>query len=177
MRICGCIVSAIFFALDSGQFEDTFVAHHPGVTTCWFGSFTIWLTTSQITSKSWLHSDQYLSLKMLARVRLPIAFAAAVLILYTGILLIHLFGKLLAGIGILFLVIEPFLISESLRVHTDVLIALFLFLVLLLWLCYLECETRKSYRDIVLSGICFGLACLTKNHAGVFILFLSVMLI
>ena len=36
-----------FFALKSGQFEDTFVAHHPGVTTCWLGSLAIWFTAQQ----------------------------------------------------------------------------------------------------------------------------------
>ena len=83
---------------------------------------------------------------------------------------------MLAGVGTLFLAIEPFLISESRRAHTDVLTALFLFLSLLLWLCYLEGETRKPRRDLVLSGLCFGLACLTKSHAGAFVLFLPIML-
>ena len=165
-----------FFALESGQFEDTFVAYHPGVTTCWLGSLALWYTAQHSYFKSWFRSNQFMSPDMLARVRFPIAFLTGVLILVVGFLLSRLFGRLLASVGTLFLAIEPFLLSESRRAHTDVLTALFLFLSLLLWLCYLEGETRKPRRDLVLSGLCFGLACLTKSHAGVFILFLPIML-
>ena len=165
-----------FFALKGAQFENTFVTYHPGVTTCWLGTPAIWYT-SHDSFKAWFYSDQFISPELLARVRFPIVFAIGVLILVTGILLYRLFGKLFAGIGTLFLTIEPFLLSESRRAHTDVLTALFLFLTLLLWLCYLEGETRKPRRNLILSGVCFGLACLTKSHAGAFILFLPLMLI
>ena len=167
-----------FFALESGRFEDTFVAYHPGVTTCWLGSLAIWYTSHwQDVFKGWFRSDQFLSPDMLARIRLPIAVMTGVLVLLIGVLLWRLFGIPLAGVGTLFLVIEPFLLSESRRAHTDVLTALFLFLTLLLWLCYLEGETRKPRRYLVLSGICFGFACLTKSHAGAFLLFLPILLV
>ena len=167
-----------FFALKTGQLEDTLVAYHPGITTCWLGSLSIWLTSQQGASYNWFHSGYFLSPDMLARVRFPIVSLSGVLILIVGILLNRLFGnQLLAAVGTLFLAIEPFLLSESRRAHTDVLTALFLFLALLLWLCYLEGETRTPRRDIVSSGICFGLACLTKSHAGAFIVFLPFMLI
>ena len=166
-----------FFALESGQFEDTFTAYHPGVTTCWLGSLAIWYTSHwQGVFKGWFRSDQFLSPDMLARIRLPITIVTGTLVLLTGFLLWRLFGVPLAGVGTLFLAIEPFLLSESRRAHTDVLTALFLFLALLLWLCYLEGETRKPRRDLALSGICFGLACLTKSHAGAFLLFLPILL-
>ena len=166
-----------YLALKNGEFEDTHVAHHPGVTTCWLGSLAIWLTVQHGYFNSWLHSDQFMSPGMLARVRFPIVFLSGMLTLIAGLLLYRLFDALHACIGTLFLAIEPFLISESRRAHTDVLTALFLFLALLLWLCYLEGETRRPRRDLILSGICFGLACLTKSHAGAFILFLPIMLI
>lgn len=166
-----------YFALKNGEFEDTLITHHPGVMTCWLGSLSIWLTSQQGYFDSWFHSDHFMSPGMLTRVRFPIVFLSGVLTLMAGILLYRLFDALLAGIGTLFLLIEPFLISESRRAHTDVLTALFLFLAMLLWLCYLEGETRKPRRDLVLSGICFGLACLTKSHAGAFILLLPIMLI
>ena len=167
-----------FLALESGRFEDTLVAYHPGVTTCWLGSLTIWYTLHwQDVFKGWFRSDQFLSPDMLARIRLPITTMTGILILLAGVLLWRLFGGPLAGVGTLFLGIEPFLLSESRRAHTDVLTALFLFLALLLWLCHLEGETRKPRRDIVLSGICFGFACLTKSHAGAFLLFLPILLV
>ena len=164
-----------FFALESGQFEDTLITHHPGVTTCWLGSLAIWYASQYHFFKSWFRSDQFLSPSMLALVRFPIALTTGILILMIGILLYRLYGKMLAGIGTLFLSIEPFLLSESRRAHTDALTALFLFLALLLWLCYLENRTRQQ-RDLVFSGICFGLACLTKSHAGAFLFFLPIIL-
>ena len=163
-------------ALESGQFEDTFTAHHPGVTTCWLGSLAIWYTYQQNHFKGWLNSDQFLSPEMLSRIRFPIAFLSGVLIMAVGMLLYRLLGGTFAGIGTLFLAVEPFLLSESRRAHTDVLTALFLFLALLLWICYLE-GTLHHRRSLVLSGICFGLACLTKSHAGAFIIFLPIMLL
>lgn len=166
-----------FFALKNGQFEDTLVAYHPGITTCWLGSLSIWLTSQQGALYNWFHSGHFMSPGMLARVRFPIVFISGVLTLIAGILLYRLFGALHACISTLFLAIEPFLLSESRRAHTDVLTALFLFLSLLLWLCYLEGETRKPRCSLVLSGLCFGLACLTKSHAGAFILFLPIILI
>ena len=36
-----------YFALQNGEFEDTHVAYHPGVTTCWLGSLAIWYTSQQ----------------------------------------------------------------------------------------------------------------------------------
>ena len=166
-----------YFALENGQYEDTLVAYHPGVTTCWLGSLAVAFTSRLGHFNAWYTPSQFFSPEMLARIRLPIAYATGVLILLAGILIYRLFGRLLAGICTLFLTIEPFLLSESRRAHTDVLTALFLFLTLLLWLCYLEGKTRRPRRDIVLSGVCFGLACLTKSHAGAFIVFLPLMLI
>ena len=112
---------------------------------------------------------------MLARLRFPIAVLSGVLILLIGLLLYRLFGASVAAVGTLFLAIEPFLLAESRRVHTDALTSEFLFLTLLLWICYLESETQKR-RDLVLSGICLGFACLTKSHAGAFLLFLPFLL-
>lgn len=160
-----------FLALEKGQFEDTFTAYHPGVTTCWLGSFAIWLTPQEQ-----LHSRQFFSPEMLSRIRFPIAYLTGVLVLVIGMVLYRLLGGLLACVGTLFIAIEPFLLSESRRAHTDVLTALFLFLTLLLWIRYLE-DTTYCRRSLVFSGICFSLACLTKSHASAFLIFLPIMLL
>lgn len=166
-----------FFALQTQQFENTYVSHHPGVTTTWLGSVAIWNKyRHDPASKSWFYSDMFLTPEMLANVRFPIALVAGILILVSGILLYRLFGNpVTAGLGTLFLAVEPFLLAESRRAHTDVLTSLFLFLSLLLWLCYLERESLRC-RDIIFSGICFGMACLTKSLAGAFLLFLPFLL-
>ena len=165
-----------FFALETGRFADTYITHHPGVTTCWLGSIAIWKKYGRDPyAKSWFYSDKFLSPDMLASIRFPIAVATGVLVLVAGFLLYRLFGRTTAGLGTLFLTVEPFLLSESRRAHTDALMSLFLLLSLLLWLRYLESATLRR-RYLVFSGICFALACLTKSLAGVFVLFLPFLL-
>ncbi|MYK16632.1 phospholipid carrier-dependent glycosyltransferase, partial [Candidatus Poribacteria bacterium] len=159
-------------ALEQGRFADTLTAYHPGVTTTWLGGLAIRKAAGQRSiSELFTQTDRFLTTLMLARLRFPIAVLSGALILIIGLLLYRLFGASLAAVGTLFLAIEPFLLAESRRVHTDALTSEFLFLTLLLWLCYLESEPQRR-RDLVLSGICFGLACLTKSHAGAFLLFL-----
>ena len=162
-------------ALESGNFADTLTTHHPGVTTTWLGGATIWVASGRQSVSDWVKSIDFFSPTMLARIRFPIALLTGLLIFLAGELLYRLFGTLYAAIGTLFLAIEPFLLAESRRIHTDVLTAEFLFLTLLLWLCYLEAKSPRR-RDLVFSGICFGLACLTKSHASVFLIFLPLML-
>lgn len=176
-RLWMCRSRDFFFAMKTGKFANTYVSYHPGVTTCWLGSIAIWdKYQPDLFPKSWFDSDEFLSPEMLARVRLPIAVVTGILVLLAGLLLYRLFGdRIIAGLGTLFLAIEPFLISESRRAHTDVLMSLFLFLSLLLWLCHLESKTPQR-RDIILSGICFALACLTKSLASGFLLFLPLLL-
>lgn len=166
-----------FFGMQTRKFADTYVSYHPGVVTCWLGSIAILEKYDpDAFPESWFDSDAFLSPEMLARVRLPIAVMTGVLVLLIGLLLYRLFGDwVIAGLGTLFLAVEPFLLAESRRAHTDVLTSLFLFLSLLLWLCYLENETSRC-RHIIFSGICFAFACLTKSLAGGFLLFLPLLL-
>lgn len=163
-------------ALEQGRFADTFITHHPGVTTTWLGGLAIQNAAGQKSiSTLFAQAKHFFIPEMLARLRFPIAVLSGMLILLIGLLLYRLFGAPLAAVGTLFLAIEPFLLAESRRVHTDALTSEFLFLTLLLWLCYLESETQRR-RDLVFSGLCFGLACLTKSHAGAFLLFLPFLL-
>ena len=162
-------------ALEQGRFSETFTAHHPGVTTTWLGGAVIWMSSGRHSTAEWARSIEFLSTANLSLLRFPIAYLSGVLILLTGVLMYRLFGGMPAGIATLFLAIEPFLLAESRRVHTDVLTAEFLFLSLLLWLCYLESSTQRR-QDLIFSGICFGFACLTKSHAGGFLLFLPFLL-
>ena len=162
-------------ALENGQFSETLTTHHPGVTTMWLGGAAIWMSSGKHSGSEWANSIEFFSPPILRRLRLPIAYLSGVLILLAGVLLYRLLGGVFAGMSVLFLSIDPFLLAESRKVHTDVLTAEFLFLTVLLWFCYLEGGPQRR-RDLVASGICFGLACLTKSHAGAFLLFLPVLL-
>ena len=161
-------------AMQDREFSKTAQAYHPGVTTMWLGSLALW--TIDTTAKSDASSTPFFTPERLSRIRLPIAIATGLLIFLCGFCVYRLFGDTVAVLSIAFLAVEPFLLSESRRAHTDALTALFLFLSLLLWLCYLEANLSRR-RDVILSGISFGLACLTKSHASVFILFIPLLLI
>lgn len=162
-------------ALETGNFADTLTAYHPGVTTTWLGGAALWASSGKRPLSEWGQSIHFFSPEILERMRFPIAYLTGVLILLAGSVLYRLFGATHAAIGTLFLSIEPFLLAESRRLHTDALTTEFLFLTLLLWLCYLEAKIPRR-RDLVLSGVCFGLACLTKSHAGAFLIFLPFLL-
>ena len=161
-------------AMQDGEFSKTYQAYHPGVTTMWLGSLALW--TIDTTAKSDSSSTPFFTPERLSRIRLPIAIATGLLIFLCGFCLYRLFGGTVAVLSVAFLAIEPFLLSESRRAHTDALTALFLFLSLLLWLCYLEGNLSRR-RDVIFSGISFGLACLTKSHASAFLLFMPLLLV
>lgn len=165
---------AFSFAMQSGKFSETAQAYHPGVTTMWLGSLALWMIDT--TAKNDASSTPFLTPERLSRIRLPIAIATGILIFLCGFCVYRLFGGTVAVLSIAFLAVEPFLLSESRRAHTDALTALFLFLSLLLWLCYLEANQARR-RDVILSGISFGLACLTKSHASAFLLFIPLLLV
>ena len=161
-----------FFALKNGQFKETLPAYHPGVPTMWLGSLALWstyLTNSPV--KSDVEDTNFYTPAMLARVRLPITVVTGLLIWLIGFCVYRLFGKVSAVLSIALLSVEPFLLSESRRAHTDALTALFLFFSFLLWLCALESNLSRR-RYIVFSGISFALACLTKSYACTLILFI-----
>ena len=162
-------------AMENGDFAETRIVYHPGVTTMWLGGAAIWMASGSDSGAEWAKSTAFFSTENLSRLRFPIAFVSGVLILIAGGLVYRLFGGWCAGVATLFFAIEPFLLAETRRIHTDVLTAEFLLLTVLLWLCYLEDKTPRP-RDLFFSGVCFGWACLTKSHASVFLLFLPFLL-
>lgn len=166
-----------FFALQNGKFSETLPAYHPGVTTMWLGSIGLWSTyISDSPVANEITPAYFFTPTILARVRLPIAILTGVLIFLVGFCVYRLFGGTIAVLSIAFLAVEPFLLSESRRVHTDALTALFLILSMILWIYYLETNLSRK-RDVVFSGISFALACLTKSHALGFLLFLPLLFV
>ncbi len=79
-------------------------------------------------------------------------------------LLVHqLFGRWIALCSFAFLSYSPFFLAQTRRVHTDALATVFILLTVLLFLPY--CENRERTRYLLLSGIAFGLAVLSKSYA------------
>lgn len=163
-------------ALQERDFSQTLQAHHPGVLTMWLGGLALWHEYGEaLAIAPSLVTRKFLSPVRLAHARFPVALLTGFAILVIGLLLRRLLGNAVACVGMLFLALDPFLLAESRRLHTDALAASFLMISLLYWLCYLEAEIPRR-RDIVFSGISFGLACLSKSLAGAFLLFLPLLL-
>ncbi len=163
-------------ALQQRDFADTSQSYHPGVTTMWIGALAIWRDYGKTLSIAPnLVTQSFLSPELLARARLLVALITALTILLAGLLLQRLLGNTIALVGILFLALDPFFLAESRRLHNDALATGFLMLTLFWWFCYLEDEHPRR-RDLILSGISFGLACLSKSLAGAFLFFLPLLL-
>lgn len=158
------------------DFSQTLQSYHPGVTTMWLGGLALWREYGYgLAVAPSLVARKFLSPTQLSNARLPVALLTCLIILVIGLLLRRLMGNAVACVSALFLALDPFFLAESRRLHTDALAAGFLIVSLLCWLCYLEAEVPRR-REVVFSGISFGLACLSKSLAGGFLLFLPFLL-
>ncbi len=163
-------------SLQRHDYGGTYQSYHPGVITMWLGGLALWREYGDgLAVAPSLVVRKFLSPAQLSNARLPVAILTYLTILVMGLLLRRLLGSPVAYVSVLFLALNPFFLAESRRLHTDALAAGFLMISFLCWLCYLEAEIPRR-REIVFSGISFGLACLSKSLAGGFLLFLPFLL-
>lgn len=163
-------------ALKHHEYAGTLQSYHPGVSTMWLGGLALWREYGDaLAIAPKLVTREFLSPTRLSAVRLPVALLTGLIILVIGLLLRRLLGNGVACVSVVFLALDPFLLGESRRLHTDALATLCLMVSFLCWLCYLEAEVSRR-RDVILSGVCFGLACLSKSLAAGFVLFLPLLL-
>ena len=150
--------SALFMRLlESGAFQQTLITHHPGVTTTWLGGLR------SVFKKT----DTWLSQKDLALARWFLCVAITAALFVVLFLLRALFDVGTATGACFFLIVDPFLLSQTRRVHTDALATIFIVLTVLLFLryCQRDTQTRTMCGSLIFAGICFGLACLSKSYA------------
>lgn len=140
-------------AIKHGKFSETLITHHPGVMTMWFAGLRQFFGENAVT----------VSLKDLALARWFIGVAVSAGLVCAFFLLRRMFSFLPALAIWSFLVTNPFLIAQSRRVHTDALATLFILLTVLLFLSYCIDPQRRSH--LILSGVTFGLACLSKSYS------------
>lgn len=138
-------------AIKRSESSETRIAYHPGVTTMWIAGLRTFFTQSRV------------SVENLALSRLFIC-----LVVWTGISIIcllvyQLFGRWVGLASFACLAYSPFFLAQTRRVHTDALAATFILLTVLLFLLY--CQHRHQRRYLILSGISFGLAILSKSYA------------
>lgn len=136
-----------YTGLSSGRLGLTFQSGQPGVTTMWL----VGLATP---------------LRTLAASQASVAVGTTVLFLLALLLLARLTGPSLPLAGGVFLALDPFLITHSRTVHTDALLAAFLFLGLVLLALFWQ---TGKLRYLAYGGIVASLSALTKFF-GLFLL-------
>ena len=147
-----------------GDFSGTLQSYHPGVTTMWLGGVGLWTKYKHgLYAAPSLRSSPFLSPSNLARTRLTIALTTGCIILIACFLLQKLLGGQIAAISGIFLALDPIYLVQSRRLHTDALAADFILLAILTILIFLRDANRLRY--LIFSGLCFGLACLSKSNA------------
>ena len=152
-----------------GDFSSTAESYHPGVTTMWLGGISLWTKyKGALAAAPVLRSQPFLSPANLARARLTIALITACSIAIAFLLLTKLFGLRIAAFAGIFLAVDPLFLIQSRRLHTDALAAAFLLLAILALFVFVEKLGRRRY--LVISAVCFGLACLSKSSALVLVL-------
>ena len=133
------------------QFSATHIAHHPGVTTMWIAGIRTFFTEPRVDIENLAYARWFIG----------IVISAGISIIC--LLLYQLFGRGVAIVSFASLAFSPLLLAQSRRVHTDALATIFILLTVLLFLIY--CQNRQFRRYLILSGITFGLALLSKSYA------------
>ena len=149
-------------AVKQSEFSETLIAYHPGVTTMWIAGLRTFFT------------DPGVDVENLAQARWFIGIVVWMGIGLACLLLYRLFGQWVALAGVACLAYSPLFLAQTRRVHTDALATTFLLLTVLLFLTY--CQNRERRRYLVLSGITFGLAVLSKSYALILLPWLPVCL-
>ena len=137
-------------AVKNGEFSETLIVHHPGVTTMWLAGLRSFFTEVRVDVLN------------LARARFFIGVFVLAGIGVASLLLYRLFGQWIALVGGTCLAYSPLFLAQTRRVHTDALATTFILLTVLLFLLY--CQNRHRHRYLVFSGMTFGLALLSKSY-------------
>ena len=144
--------SAQFISMiKKGEFSETVIAHHPGVSTMWIAGLRSFFLDIQE------------NLENLALSRFFIGIVVWMGIGIASLLLYQLFGRWVAIAFFVCLSCSPLFLAQTRRVHTDALATTFILLSVLLFLIY--CQNQHRHRYLILSGFAFGLALLSKSYA------------
>jgi 4-amino-4-deoxy-L-arabinose transferase-like glycosyltransferase len=147
-------------ALQSGDYAATAISTHPGVTTMWLGSAGILLRRALFT---WGFLNDHSFSMMLALIRLPVVLTHVAGILLGYRLLRRLLPATPAALAAFLWAVDPFVIGYSRLLHVDALAGTFATLSLLAACAYWYHAPRRT--TLVLSGVCAGLAILSKSPA------------
>jgi hypothetical protein len=154
-------------ALSQARWSETFDSPAPGVTTMWAGSLGLLLDYARHGFPgSLVHFLVQVPFDPLDPAILPLIRLPVVLIATLTVVLTYLWGRDVLGetsalLAALFLALDPFLLALTRILGHDGLVTLFMWLSLLAFLKAIATPI-PSRRFILISGICGGLAFLTK---------------
>jgi hypothetical protein len=159
----------------AGDWTETYLRHHPGVTNMWligtghllsswiYAAFPNWLGVNEVPLSHSCFSDFScpIALWIVPRLLQALVTSACMVIIY--LLTKKLFGKAIAIIAISLLILEPFFLAYQRFITTDALQTDFSIISLLLLMLYLKSKSRWYY--LIASGIFLGLAIASKIPA------------
>jgi Dolichyl-phosphate-mannose-protein mannosyltransferase len=161
--------ASFYYALMDGDYANTYQDGHPGVTTMWAGAIAYHLKFPeyQRVGQVALGDTKLLQLfqkhgpnplELLATARLNIVIANVLALIASFFFARRLFGRWLAVLGYLLIAFEPLYVAHSRFLHTNGMLASFMFLSILAYLDYLQFNKRLS---LVVSGVAAGLSFIT----------------
>lgn len=147
-------------AVQSGDYAATAITTHPGVTTMWLGAAGIVLRRALVGWGLLRQVDFGVSLALM---RLPAALVHSGAVLLGYALLRRMLPRRVAYLAALLWAADPFVIGYSRLLHVDALAGTFATLALLAACLYWS--HGRAGRFLLLSGVCGGLAALSKSPA------------
>lgn len=146
-----------FEALMSQDWNATWQAPHPGVTTMWLSGLVQWIGPSFISDFDELSTNRQMEIELIL-----LAFVIALAIILSYFILAHVFDRLVAAVAMLLVALDPYHIALSKAIHVDALLSVFTMISALFLWAYLKDERR---RFLIFSGVFAGLALLSKSPA------------
>ena len=173
---------AFFSALLQQDWAATFQEGHPGVTTMWTGTLSLWgkyladqVRMPLLDYLSQVTTRPSVTVEYLAPARLPTAILTALGIVLVFLLLRRLFDPLPALLAAILLALDPFYLAHSRVIHHDALVTNFWLIALIALLGYVW--RHQNVLWLILAGASAGLAFLSKGSALFLIPFTGLILL
>ncbi len=150
--------------LANGHFFQTYWHFHPGITITWGEALLLWIRCATASDLTICAEMQVENLpETIGWLRLSPVLLTSLGTAGAYLLLRRLFNHSLALLTALLLAFDPFFIAHSRILNGDALAAILMFLSLLAFLIYRQKPSGYTY--LIISGMCAGLALLTKLPA------------
>ncbi|MDE0553244.1 MAG: glycosyltransferase family 39 protein [Candidatus Poribacteria bacterium] len=149
-------------AVKKGEFSETAIAHHPGVTTMWVAGFRTFFTQPRVNVENLALSRMFIGIIIWAGIGLA------------SLLLYQLFGRWIVLASFACFAYSPLFLAQTRRLHTDALATTFLLLTVLLFFNY--CQDRQRRHYLIFSGTAYGLTLLSKSYALILLLWVPLCL-